>query len=629
MPFRPEKQGNPYYPLPRDYAELSQEGQRLARLNAVMLQETPEDLTNAWAFFRRWYLEPADTGWYKMWQPSPPMHYQMLHDLGQYSRNVWAAPRGFSKSTVMREATLLLTLTRPHFAVSLIQATIKKYRKSLDKLLDQFQTNKFLNDDFNPYFGERLKPKRGHRPWSSELMRLPNGSTIEGGSPQGALRGDRPNLLLIDDPEYDDEEKQDRVMLFEEFEGLLFKQLLPMLLRGCGMFWIGTIISRQCFLYAMAKGEDPRFQNFNRRVLAIESSNGAPLWPERWDEQAITDLRTALGESAFQSEYMNNPGSSASRILKLHPDWSSYTVDGHPEKTPNPFDSDCLIHYKKKVVQPDKIVVVPVEHQFGPWAAGLYRIMTVDFIRKPSPTSDYACIGVYGFDEDDTLWVLDQYLDRVCGSPFVRKIFEMALQWQVRIVGTEAVSIQEEVSQETAEMIAEMAAGTGFAPRVFPIRYARRHLKNTDTPTQISKPERIAAMEARFARHKIRLPMHRRNEFAIAQLIHQIEYFTLDLGLLRFDDAVDTLAMHQYVPRRRGSGVRLKKPEGQFINDLLSAGNFVDSKTGLQYGLAVDLSHVSDNVMDAAYKRRFDTRRKLPPSLRSLACPGLMQFSAR
>jgi len=588
-PVRFRKENNPWYPLPPDYEDLTEDGKRLARLNAVRLQETPEDLVHAWRFFRECYLKPQAARWYKFWKPSPPMHYQMVWDLGRYPRNAWAAPRGFSKTTVLREIALLLTLTRPHFYVSLIHATIKKYRKSMDTLKWQLEHNPLLRADFAPYFGESLRPKRGDRPWGAEIMRLPNGSLLEGGSVEGALRGDRPDLLILDDVEYDDDEGgSDPTVLLADFETLLFKTLLPMLTEGSAIFWIGTLISRKSYLYTVTKGSDPRFQFFNRRVLSVITDDGKLLWPERWSHETIESMKELYGTVAFQSEFMNNPGTTAAKLFRVHPEYGVYSVDGSPHKLPNPLESGDTLTYTKRVRHGEQYTNVTERVPFGEFTRRLYRIMTVDYIRKPSPTSDYAAILVVGYDDEDTLWVLDLFLERVAGGTFLREIFKMAFKWQVRVIGTEAVSIQEDVARETAAFVKEMAVQAGYAPRVLPIKYARRRLNPGAPPTSITKAERIAALEPRFLRHQIRLPIHRRQEFAIAQLWHQIENFTLDLSLLRYDDALDTLAMTQYVPHRRGTVRRVTQYKR--ITDFLSEGNFVDEDSGLVWAHGLDLS---------------------------------------
>lgn len=614
MPIRFPRQGNPLYPLPPDYPTLSEEGKRLARMNVLKLQETPEDLVTGWSFLRIFYLEPEESGWYKRWLPSPPMHYQMIRDMGQYSRNAWAAPRAFAKSTVIREAVLYLLLSRFNFAVSMIQATIKKYRDSLNLIRWQFENNPLLVDDFTKEFGEKLKPVRGVRPWSDESLRLPNGSWLKGGSTKTALRGERPDFLVIDDPEYDEDEGTDTNLLIEDFEKLLFKTLLPMLEKGCGLFWIGTLITRQSFLYTVTKGHDPRFRFFNRRVLAKLTEDGSSIWDEKWSLRDIADERQSLGEEAFQSEAMNNPGASSSRMFRIHPDFCTYRVEGAPEYQDNPLWADGMLYYRQRVRNGDEIEVRDLAEPFGPWVSNLYRMICVDFIRKPSATSDFACIGVFGFDSDDVLWVLDMYLDRVRGDVFIRKIYDLAYKWRVKIIGTESSSVQEEIHERAASLIAEWSAGTGYVPRVIPIRYAKRHLRNIDAPNQISKPERIAAMDWRFNQYKIRLPLHRKGEPAIAQLWYQIENFTMDLALLRYDDAVDTLGMHQYVVRRKGRqrGEPVRLPT---VENLLREGRLADVQTGIPYLGGITPDVLTPQLTNELRRRKYGDRLRKPEDL--------------
>jgi len=555
-------------------------------VNAIRLQETPDDLVHAWAFLRAYYLEPRQARWYKRWKPSPPIHYLLVRDVGENSVNVDLAPRAFAKSTLAKEVGgLLLPLGREDYYTALTQATGKKVRKNMRTLIRQFENNARLNDDFGKEWGQAIKPKRGQRPWGTDLFELPNGSIVEGLSAQGALRGDRPDLCILDDPEYDEEEGTDQAKLAEDFETLLFATILPMLEEGCGLWWIGTAIPRS-YVYYVVTGSDPRFKLFNRRHLGIFTPNGEPIWPEKWDDQTIADIRTRLGESKFQQEYMNNPTAGAAKLLVVHPKLGTYRVEGAPEREESPLASPATLSWYEKVVSDGEGVYVEQRQPFGEWASRLYRLMCVDFIRKPSRTSDYAAIAVLGFDTRDILWVLDAFMDRVHLGPLIRKTWEMARRWQIGTIGAEAVSFQEEMADQMASEISQMAAGSAIVPRVVPIRYAKRSLKNSDAPSQISKAERIAGLQWRFDQYRIRLPEHRRLEPAFAMLWNQIENFTMDLSLLRYDDMLDTVAMHQYMVRRAGvrqaRGPAILTPE-----QLLRQGRVFDESTGLPNLLAM------------------------------------------
>lgn len=185
------------YPLCRDYAELTLDGQRQARLAVLHRQDTPQHLCEAWDFFRKIYLAGVGKLFYKNgFEESPDFHFQMVSDLGEYARNAIAAPRGSAKSTVIGlEIPLLLGLTRPHYEMSLGLATDRLVEERFDKLIQQFVENELILQDF----GE-MKPPRGRKIWNHHQLSLLNGAVIKGLSVMGRKRGGRPRLFILDDP---------------------------------------------------------------------------------------------------------------------------------------------------------------------------------------------------------------------------------------------------------------------------------------------------------------------------------------------------------------------------------------------------------------------------------------------
>jgi hypothetical protein len=565
MPTRFTKQNNPYWPLPPDYPELMPEYQLKARRNVLDLAaETPEDLVLAWAFFREYYLRPKSSGWYKRWKPSPPGHYALINDLGGFPRNAWGAPRSFAKSTIANEGAMVLSLALPHFSTLTLRATDKMARKNMEKLKFQFENNGRLVDDFG-----KLRPVRGDRTWSTERLVLPNGSTLDGNSiGSHRLRGERPDLLLLDDPEWDEEEENSdrKIQLMEDFEVLLFKVLMPMLDEGTSIAWIGTLLTRKSFLYHLLKGDDQRFDYWNKRLYSVIGDDGSLLWEEKWDQKTLAARRAMYGEAAFQSEMMNNPGSGSEKQFLVHPELNTYAVHGVPEKEQSPLQSTVPLHFHEAYRKDDGSMGLQEQvFPFGEFVSRMYRLITVDYAPTISPASDFSCVMVQGFDNQDTQWVLDVFLDKVRQDDLIRKVWELAAKWQCHYIGVEAVSIQKDLANRTRSDLALLSAGTGYVPRVIDIRY----------PAKMSKSERISGLAWRFNQYRLKLPSHRRQEFGVQQLWHQCSNFTPDLSLLRHDDAVDTLAMHQYVLRRKGS----EQPEGPRISDpikLIEEGHLYD-----------------------------------------------------
>ena len=98
----------------------------------------------------------------KGYKESPDFHYSMIYDMGQYARNVWAAPRGSAKSTVVtEEMSMLLSLTRPFYETTLALSTDRQVMDRFDTIMQQLQFNELIIGDFGV-----MQPKRGQALWN-------------------------------------------------------------------------------------------------------------------------------------------------------------------------------------------------------------------------------------------------------------------------------------------------------------------------------------------------------------------------------------------------------------------------------------------------------------------------------
>lgn len=538
----------PLWPLPRDYEELNSDGQRQARLAVLFNQTTPFDLVVAWDFFRRCYLAGAGKLFYKNgFEESPDFHYEMIYDLGYHGRNAGAAPRGSAKSTVIgMEAPLLLSITRPHYDISLGLATDRLVEERFDKLMTQFDQNELILQDFG-----NLHPPRGKGIWNHHQLTLTNGAVIKGLSVMGKKRGGRPRLFILDDPENDpDSESQAAAQaVVEKFEMIMFRQIIPMLESGSSIYWIGTLINRRSFLYHATTGDDPRFDFWNRKVLkAIEYDKGDTkkvyvLWPEKWSQEVLEARREEIGPSAFASEYCNEPVSDQERILVIDPRKNEYTVEGEFDWQ-NPLAHMGDIIWSERFMEPGRRIYKEFKKPYKELVLPMYRILLFDYGRGLSQYNDYSCIMILGFDTLNILWILDMWLGRAKDATLLKLIYEKGMAWRVRVLGIEAISIQMSFAEKVITHVAEMEGlgGINWRPRVFPITY----------PSKVTKPDRISGIEWRYSPGKIKYPAHLAGKWPFDQLYQQTEDFTHDLALLPHDDAIDTLSMNQFVVKNRG-----------------------------------------------------------------------------
>lgn len=540
--------------------------------------------------------------------PSPPFHYQAVHDLGAFARNALAAPRGTAKSKVIgTEVPLMLAILRPHFQISLALASDKLVEERFDIIMPQISDNPQILEDFGT-----LRPRRGEAIWNRHHLHLRNGSTIGGMSVMGKKRGARPILFILDDPEFDPESASQTaaVALLEKFEQIMFRQIVPMLKHGCSIFWVGTMINKKSFLYhACTSDDDKRFQFWNRRVLtAIDKRDGQKtqlLWKELWPEEVLDARRDEIGASAFAAEYENNPSSDEERILSIDPVLNEYTVQGDDIYEQAPLASDAPTSWNVFDKEGD------ISHHSKPFSelvGSLYRILAFDYAPGSSVYGDYSCAAIMGFDSLNTLWLLDLWLGRAKEAKLLDVIFKMGDKWKVKVLGIEAESIQIAFADSVLEHVNTRVEreGSMWRPHVKPVRYPKRGMD--------SKGQRIAAMEWRYKRGKIKYPRHLKSKWEWAQLYAQTHDFTADLALLRYDDAIDTIAMNQYIIHSRGQKFEMEKPPSTLAdrirnNDPLVKGMPVLGPQDLQKLNTESIIALMDKTYKSGYNT--ETRRRV------------------
>lgn len=541
--------------LPDNYYDLSKNERRLVRLGILADQSTPANFVRAWEFFREYYLRQTPNGFfYDDLLPSPQLHYDLIHDVGEYNFNAFAAPRGFAKSTIIsKELPVFLLLTRPYFKIALCLATDNMVEKHFDIFIKQFTENKLIIADFGV-----LKPPRGQAIWNHHMLTLNNGSIIEGFSVGGRKRGARPHLFILDDPEYDPENNSETAAALrrEQFDTLLFKQIIPMLKKGCGICWVGTIINVRCYLYYACYEEDPRFKTWNRKLYTAEDDEGRPVWEEMWDEDALALRKEQIGEAAYASEYLNKPASDQDRMLDVDPIKNEYVIEKPSSDVPPLLDDNSVLRYHIKpdprVDRWEQLTTTPAE-LYG----NMFKMLTFDYAQGLQRQHDYSSICVSGFDRNRCLWVLDLWLGRARKPVLIKNIYDMALRWNVRVIGIETCGMQVELVDAMEDYLEALIDGPDmFHPKVVPIKYGKTE----------SKGFRISGLERRFKIGKIKYPRHLKNSsFGIKQLYAQTADFTPDLALLPFDDAIDSLAMTQYIIKGKGPN---KIEEGNIIETL-------------------------------------------------------------
>jgi len=550
------RKNNPFWPLPADYPRLTKEGQKKARVNACRVGGRPDLDVARWAFFRETYLIPSGYQWYKNgYTPSPVSHYQWLHDWSKYPMLVHAAPRGTAKTTINMEDILSQIVSKTYWECALFLSTRNFAVDRLGRLMDQVENNPLIVDDFG-----KLKPPRGTGIWNrGSCMELTNGCRVTAIPITGASLGTRPSgLVVFDDVEKSDDLVQTPSDLRENFEAFFFNAIYPMSRSPGGtipMRIIGTLYHRRMFIYWLYTTKDKRVRDFWKRTLMNIKDMDWDVMGEQWQQ----DMKQQMGAAAFSAQYMNAPTTDAERILDVHPELNTYWLeDVDQNATDDPINSQALVvshqlggytgEGDNKRPIPSKII-----RKWSDVLGGMRRFITVDTARTTTDTSDYSVVHCLGFenthDHRDTLYSLDIWMGRVRYEELVRRLYQMAIKWQVPLIGVEAYPVFSEFYERVKDQLPSMfGGGRGVAPRVIPLKF----------PPHVEKVDKFLGMEWRFSQFRVKYPLHLKDTLAgYRRLWYETENFTEDMALLDHDDCLDTLAMHQCI----GKQSRSKAPD--------------------------------------------------------------------
>ncbi|RMH78278.1 MAG: hypothetical protein D6681_20290 [Calditrichaeota bacterium] len=592
------KQGNLLYPLPPDYEELTSDGKRQARLEAVCRQDNPDAFEAAWVFFREYYLGDPEVGFYDQKVESPPMHYDMIRVLSTSKATLLACPRGFAKSTIVaEELPLMMLLTRPGSRIYIVKSTEGFIRESFDRLRMQLEENPYILEDFG-----RQRPPRGSGLWDFRRLRLNNRSFLSGTPIEGKARGGRAHWLILDDVEHDPSQSTDRRSLTRAFTSKMSRIYLPMRKRGCKITMICTLLERDTFSYhCMTTRDDPRFANpiWVRRVYVGEDKSGRSTWQAAYPDEFLAEQKTLMGPSAYAAEYMNNPGAAEDLLFQLG-EGCQYTILG-PDNEPvyrldEPFSPELRVRYHRtltNVLTDGEPVLEPAEEPLGPLLTSQARFITVDYAPTHTPESDFSAIGVYGYDRSDgALWLWDGWVGRASDPEIMRRIWTLARRWDVRFIAIEGVGLQmsfvNAVTRERQRLLDEGLV----LPRVLPLKYSSRQ----------AKEDRIGALEWRFAGGLMRLPVYRRYaNRSIQEFCYQVEHFSKSMRSLPHDDALDTMAMAQEVLGARGTrGLVAPLEARQNLIDLYRAGQRYVPGTDIKILEAIPFEQLPPDVLQTA-----------------------------
>ena len=331
---------------------------------------------------------------------SPGFHREIIDDFRFLKKTFISreAPRGSAKSTLGE----FLSFHCAVFSGVLFVIFISKTEEIASKRIITIRHECEHNKRFKAFFGDLRTEK-----WGEKEFILYNEKTgihccfLARGLGQQILGikylYQRPNLIVIDDPE--DDEIVQNVKNVDKNERWLTKEVEPALTkRGFRkLFFIGTPVGSDCLIERTKK-----FPRYDFKNYSIRTKQGLPLWNEYMNRQEIVDLEeeyAATGNlSVFYTEYLCDP---------LSP-------DTHPIRE----EQIKELYYD-----------LPPKNEFKEWLKGLNIFFLVDLAVGELKRNAFSALQVVGVDVLDCWWQLEEFQIKEEWTEFAKDLYGFRDKW--------------------------------------------------------------------------------------------------------------------------------------------------------------------------------------------------------
>ena len=220
-------------------------------------------------------------------------HQEWLDMMHNTTRTVIICSRDHGKSVFMHSWVVWnLVFQPPPFQMLYISSNHKQtmvHMRDIDKLFNKPALKKF-------------RPSRG---WAVGNIQLTNGNSILERSVGSQIRGLHPQEIVIDDPL-----KEFSLNAIKRVTDWFFGDMIPTLHHTASLRMIGTP-----FTYTDIFSELEENDAYTVRKYPCLNQLNEPLWPERWDYDALMQRKSEVGSLKFTREYMCIPVSTGTSLF--------------------------------------------------------------------------------------------------------------------------------------------------------------------------------------------------------------------------------------------------------------------------------------------------------------------------
>lgn len=241
----------------------------------------------------------------------PDFHVEIWESL-KNDRVVIAAPRGFSKSTIISKLyPLHLALFKLRRDITIISASETLATEHLRWIKTELESNQMIL----AFFGDLRSEK-----WTENhiVVKHKDGTrvNIRAKGAGGQIRGFRPDVIILDDIETDESVESEEQR--KKLKSWLLKACINTLLPGGQLAFIGTVIHPLSILADFLEVPNGWFKKKYTAYKDGIQEKGHELWPKERPHEWLKQRKLDIGTWAFAAEFMNDPKTDESAPIKDH-----------------------------------------------------------------------------------------------------------------------------------------------------------------------------------------------------------------------------------------------------------------------------------------------------------------------
>ena len=266
---------------------------------------------------------------------SPEFHRELINRFFSLRNEYTAAPRGFSKTTIIQTCIMFSVVNGMDNFIALIEKTFTEAAEVLKGVHDEFLDNERILICYGEMIGKKDLAKTAllikTKNKDAEGDTFINGVRLRGKGFNSTIRGLksrqwRPTRILLDDVEEDDHINNPEQR--EKYLNNYNKGIQPAIDTTGTIKVFGTILHQDSLLKNLIDSHHGKiFKAYDK-----DDPENTLLWAERWSFETLEAKKkdmTQNGRSAnaFAQEYLNDPISEEDRTFKFDMLWEMITAD--------------------------------------------------------------------------------------------------------------------------------------------------------------------------------------------------------------------------------------------------------------------------------------------------------------